>query len=123
MLFKNIFTVLLINCIILMENINFSINEKVREIIEAKKMPIKDLAEAMGIFPNSLSRMLSSDDLKVSTVVKIASILDVPVSTFFEEFDKDLPASPQKIDAMYEKLNEMWQVIVKQKETPVSVAS
>lgn len=106
-----------------MENINFSINERVREIIEAKKMPIKDLAEAMGIFPNSLSRMLSSDDLKVSTVIKIASILDVPVSTFFEEFDKDLPASPQKIDAIYERLSEVWQMMKKQSESAVSVAS
>jgi transcriptional regulator with XRE-family HTH domain len=106
-----------------MKNITFSINDKVKELIESKKLSIKEVAEAMDLQPSSLSRMLGGDDLKVSTVIKIASILDVPVSVFFEEFDKDLPTAPQKIDAMYEKLNEMWQVIVKQKETPVSVAS
>jgi transcriptional regulator with XRE-family HTH domain len=102
-----------------MKNINFSINDRVKELIESKNLSIKEVAEAIGILPTNLSRMLGGDDLKVSTVIKIASILDVPVSTFFEEFDKDLPPAPQKIDMMYEKLNEMWQMM---KQQNVSVA-
>jgi transcriptional regulator with XRE-family HTH domain len=106
-----------------MENIIFSINERVKELIEAKNLSIKEVAEAIGILPTNLSRMLGGEDLKVSTVMKIAKTLDLPVSVFFEEFDKDLPPAHQKIDVIYEKLHEMWEVIVKQKETDVSVVS
>lgn len=106
-----------------MKNITFSINNRIKEILENQNISIVALSKELEITPQSLSRMLNSDDLKVSTVVKIATILDIPVSTFFEEFDKDLPPAPQKIDAIYERLSEVWQMMKKQSESAVSVAS
>lgn len=105
-----------------MENITFSINERVKELIEAKNLSIKEVAEAIGILPTNLSRMLGGEDLKVSTVMKIAKTLDLPVSVFFEEFDKDLPPAHQKIDVMYEKLHEVWQAVVKQNNQVATIS-
>ena len=90
-----------------MENITFSINNRVKDLIKAKHVTISYVAEQLGMKQQNLSIMLNSDDLKVSTVFKIAKILDVPISTFFEEMDRDLPPAPQKLDAIYEKINEL----------------
>lgn len=46
-----------------------------------------DLAKAMGVDPASLSRTLSSD-LRLSTIEKIASALEVSVKTLFDDTDR-----------------------------------
>lgn len=46
-----------------------------------------DLAKTMGVDPASLSRTLSSD-LRLSTIEKIASALEVSVKTLFDDTDR-----------------------------------
>lgn len=101
-----------------MENITFSINSKVKELMDMKKVSINDLAKHLQMAQPNVSRMLKQEDLKVSTIIKIAHLLSVPISTFFEEMDKDIPPAPQKIDVIYQKIDELL-AIAKQSEKAV----
>lgn len=101
-----------------MENIIISINSRVKELMKDKSISHTQLAKDLGIEQSNLRRMLNNDDLKITLIVKIAKVLNVPMSTFFEEMDKDLPPAPQKLDAIYEKINELL-TIAKQSEVAV----
>ena len=58
---------------------------KLRKIIELKKITQKEIAEKIGLSSNAFSAALKKGDFKVSMLEKIAEVLDVPVSYFFDE--------------------------------------
>ena len=58
----------------------------VKELLKARKMQQKDLAEKMGVAASFLSNALTGNPT-IETLMKIASALDVPVSVLLRERD------------------------------------
>lgn len=62
------------------------------DIIEAlrkeKKIPKMDFYEKIDMTSKGYTLMVENNSIKVATLQKIAEVLDVPVSTFFEMDDK-----------------------------------
>lgn len=56
----------------------------VKELLKARKMQQKDLAEKMGVAASFLSNALSGNPT-IETLQKMASALDVPVSALLKE--------------------------------------
>ena len=61
------------------------ISKNIRRIYKTKGLTIEKLALKLGLTQSGLSRMLTTDDFKVSTLEKIAKALDVPVISFFDD--------------------------------------
>ena len=58
--------------------------EKIQQILKEKGMRMANLAAKLGVNQSNLSKKLKNDP-KVSLIERIASALDVPVSTFFPD--------------------------------------
>ncbi len=56
---------------------------KVRELLEARGVKVKELGEYLGRSGNSFMRNLEQN-IKVSTLEKVADFFQVPTDTFFE---------------------------------------
>ena len=63
----------------------------IKEVIKKKGTTIKELAEKMGIYRESLQRMLINPSYP--TLVKVATALDVPIWQLF--------ASPEEMEKEY----------------------
>lgn len=59
--------------------------QKIKQLASAKDMTLVDVAKELGISKQSLNQMMRENSTKVSTLERIAEILDVPVTTFFDE--------------------------------------
>jgi transcriptional regulator with XRE-family HTH domain len=59
------------------------IEERIKDLCYDHKMTIPQLAEKIGM-SSSFYSTLKRDSLKVSTLIKIAEVFEVPVSMFFE---------------------------------------
>lgn len=66
------------------------ISNKIKSLLKEKGLRIEDLANNIGYSRMGLTTALKSDDFKVSTLMKIAEVLNVPVSCFFDDFDKEV---------------------------------
>lgn len=62
--------------------------EKIKVLAAQKSMTMTDVASALGMSIQALSRMIRENSTKVKTLEQLSSILDVPVTTFF-----DLPST------------------------------
>lgn len=58
---------------------------KIKTIAEEKNIPLKDIAEYIGITQTGLSKIIRENSTKTTTLEKIAVKLKVSVSTFFED--------------------------------------
>ena len=61
---------------------------RVKEILKAKGVSQKKLAESIGVAEISLSRSINGNP-SLDTLEKIASALEVPVSDLFEQSEND----------------------------------
>lgn len=61
------------------------ISSKIRKVCDDKKVQLNELAKAINLTAGGLNKILNRNDLKVSTLIEIASYLKVPVSSFFEK--------------------------------------
>lgn len=61
--------------------------QKIKEIAQARNMPLETLAKELGITPQALSKLIRGNSTKVSTLESIAQILKVSVAVFFDEED------------------------------------
>lgn len=105
-----------------MENITFSINNRVKALIKSKGTTISDVASKLGMAQGNLSRMLNDDDLKVSTLFKIAQILNVPINALFEDIDIQKYELPPNIElAIYEKVSELLSIAKQSDRTVFAV--
>lgn len=59
--------------------------EKIKQLTAVKGMTMTELAKQLGMSIQALSRIIRENSTKVSTLEQIAEILDVPVTTFFDE--------------------------------------
>ena len=67
---------------------DFQVKKVLRKILEEKGITQKKLCDTVGITPNGLQHIFNKNDLKVSTLVQIASFLQVPIQVFFDESAK-----------------------------------
>ena len=68
-----------------------NISLKVKELCRKKDMTIKQLAEKMGIAPESLSRAINGNP-KLSTIRKISEVLGVSITDLFDKNEDELLA-------------------------------
>ena len=59
--------------------------QKIKQLAGEKNMTLVDVAKELGISKQSLNQMMRENSTKVSTLERIAEILGVPVTTFFDE--------------------------------------
>jgi transcriptional regulator with XRE-family HTH domain len=57
---------------------------KIRDLYKEKRMSLDELAEKIGMSNTGLHNALRANDFKISTLIKIAEVLNEPISTFFE---------------------------------------
>ncbi len=88
-----------------------SITEKVKEYMRLKNIPHTTLAEKLNTSNQNISRILNSDDLKVSTLEKIAKALDLPIKYFFDDDLKEV-IELEEIKAQLNTLQEKVRSIV-----------
>lgn len=79
------------------------IADKIKEICSEKRMTIPQLAEKIGM-SKGFYTTLKNNTLRVDTLLKIAEVLEVPVSTFFEDENDQWPKS--KLIEEVKKLDE-----------------
>ena len=60
---------------------------RIKTIISAKGMSIKDVAEKMGVAPQTLGNIVNEkNNPNISTLERIAKVLEVPVSSLFTDY-------------------------------------
>lgn len=57
----------------------------IKTLAENKKMPITELAERVGVSEQQIHLMVRTNSTKINTLEKIAKVLDVPVTYFFDQ--------------------------------------
>lgn len=62
--------------------------KKLKELIDALGISQRKLAEQLGVTPQTISAILTAKDVRTSTIERIASVTNMPVSHFFGE-DKE----------------------------------
>jgi len=73
---------------------------KIRDICNERKITLKALARQAGITEHGLQRILKENKARTDTLERIAKVVDVPVSYFFE----DLKMVIQSADTKFEDL-------------------
>ena len=80
---------------------------RIRKLIDDKNLTVRDFAEKIGVSEPGIHNMFRTNDMKVSTLQKIADYFDVPITFFFDDID----AKNQTVDLVFETLKK----IVKEK--------
>ena len=83
-------------------NVNMLYINRIKKLIDDKKISIKKFAEDVGLSEQGIHKMFRSYDMKVSTLQKIADYFNVPITYFFDDID----TRSQTIDLVFEKLKE-----------------
>ena len=82
-----------------------------RRLLETGKTQ-KEIAELLNITPQSINAILSASDVRSSTIEKLAKVLRLPVSFFYEgsELDKEQKAAEEaKAQAALINLSDFWE--------------
>jgi len=58
---------------------------RIKDLLRERKISIRDFAKEIGITEQGLQLLIRQNSTKVETLEKIAHLLDVPISTFFDE--------------------------------------
>ena len=61
-----------------------TINNKIQNYIEKKGFKLVDISKKMGISKQNFSRILNSDDLKLSQLIELCKVLEVNPTYFFD---------------------------------------
>lgn len=67
-----------------------NISDKITQIRKEKKISLAEMAEKMGISYQGLQQMIKLNDYRVSQLEKIATILEIPISSFFSDFENEI---------------------------------
>ncbi len=60
---------------------------RIKNIVAAKGLTLKDVAEKMGITPQTLGNIVNEkNNPNISTLERIADVLEVPVSSLFTDY-------------------------------------
>jgi len=61
------------------------INKKIRELLHARRMTLKQLSQDTGISLMGLNDMLKRNDIKLSSLLKIIEFFNISIVDFFSE--------------------------------------
>lgn len=74
--------------------VTFAIKNKnmlrVKEILEKRGTSVSQMARDLGLSRVTVSNQINSDDVRVSTLRRIASYLNVPIYALFSDFPGDI---------------------------------
>ena len=73
---------------------------RIRKLIDNKKITIREFAEKIGVSEPGIHNMFRTNDMKVSTLQKIADYFDVPITYFFDDID----TKNQTVDLVFDAL-------------------
>ena len=59
--------------------------KNLKELIDEHGISQRKLAEQMGVTPQTISAILTAKDVRTSTIERIASVTNMPISYFFKE--------------------------------------
>ena len=76
--------------------------QRVKDIAERRRISIRELADRVGVKENQIHVMCRTNSTKIDTLEKIAQVLDVSISAFFE----DAPNLKNYIEGDNNQLNE-----------------
>lgn len=71
---------------------------KIKELADKQKLSIKQLCKQIDITDVGLAKMIKNNSLKVTILEKIANVLQVPVSYFFDDSLSTDPATLKKTE-------------------------
>lgn len=98
---------------------------KINKILTDKRLSIPQLADKIGMTKRGLYSSIENKTLTISTLEKIAEVLDVPATVFFDEQsanwnNKDLIAQNTKFDIeiqdLEEKINDLNDQLIDKKK-------
>lgn len=58
---------------------------RIKTLAESRKISVRELAERVGVKENQIHVMCRTNSTKIDTLERIAQILGVPISYFFDE--------------------------------------
>ena len=73
---------------------------RIRKLIDNNNLTIREFAEKIGVSEPGIHNMFRTNDMKVSTLQKIADYFDVPITYFFDDID----TKNQTVDLVFEML-------------------
>ncbi|MDR0815770.1 MAG: helix-turn-helix domain-containing protein [Bacteroidales bacterium] len=80
---------------------------RIKKLIDDNKLTIKGFADKIGLSEPGLHSMFRQNDMKISTLQKIADYFDVPITYFLDDTD----TKRQTVDLVFDALKD----IVKEK--------
>ena len=78
----------------------------IRELSRDKKISIEEIARRIGMTGPGLHDIIKRNSTKQSTLQKIADVLDVPLSTFYQEMEPESDPKDKTISSLVEMLKE-----------------
>jgi transcriptional regulator with XRE-family HTH domain len=72
--------------------------QKLRELLEEKKIKQKELAEKLKSSPQYVQGLLGKKELSYKVITKLAKALDVDVKMFFETEEEDNKQTPNCVE-------------------------
>lgn len=89
------------------------INKKIQTYIENKGLKLVDISKKMGISKQNFSRILNSDDLKLSQLIDLCKILNVNPSYFFDGSES---INNAEIEGYKKRISELEEIISNKNE-------
>ncbi len=59
--------------------------KRIRDLCDEKRLTLKELSEKIGISQNGLQRIMKDNTTRIDTLERIAKVLDVPITAFFQD--------------------------------------
>ena len=77
---------------------------RIKKLIDDNNLTIRGVAEKIGISEPGIHNMFRSQDMKVSTLQKIADFFEVPITYFFDDDDDISNRKNQTVDLVFDTL-------------------
>ncbi|MCF6242510.1 MAG: helix-turn-helix domain-containing protein [Bacteroidales bacterium] len=97
------------------------ISEKIRHLYKSKGLTIESLAKELNITQPGFSKMLKTNDFKISALQKIANILDVPITYFFEDNEREDILTEKQLFQELEKQRLYYETIITERVKGISL--
>jgi transcriptional regulator with XRE-family HTH domain len=76
---------------------------RIKELIDNNNLTIKGFAEKIGVSEPGIHNMFRQNDMKISTLQKIADYFHVPITYFLDDID----SQNQTVDLIFDTLKKI----------------